>query len=251
MPVVPRQPLDSHRRAIVVGASSGIGAALAEAMAQRGYLVAAVARRADELAALAARQAHIYPYAQDVTAFAATEALFQRIVRDLDGLDVIVYAAGVQPSVGAQEYTFDKDQAMVEVNLLGAMAWLNLAALRFSRARAGQIVGISSIAGDRGRAAFPGYHASKAGLSTYLESLRNRLTRQGVTVTTIKPGFVETRLLANASRTFWVISAETAAQHILRAIEQRRQTVYVPGRWRWVSLIIQHLPSAILRRLNV
>lgn len=251
MPVTPRQPLNPRPRAIVVGASSGIGAAVAAALAGRGYVVAAVARRADELDALATRQPHIYPYVHDVTDYAATETLFQRIVRDLDGLDLIVYAAGVQPPVALNVYDFAKDRAMVEVNLLGAMAWLNLTAQRFGRSQAGHIVGISSIAGDRGRAAFPGYHASKAGLSAYLEALRNRLSKQGVTVTTIKPGFVETRLLANASRTFWVISAETAAEHILHAIDRRQQIAYVPGRWRWVSLIIQHLPSAILRRLSI
>lgn len=251
MPINPRQPLNPLPRAIVVGASSGIGAAVAEALAQRGYLVAAIARRADELAALAERRPHIFPYAHDVTAYADTEALFQRIVRDLDGLDVLVYAAGVQPAVALNEYNFEKDRAMVEVNLLGAMAWLNPAAERFGRSHAGHIVGISSISGDRGRAAFPGYHASKAGLNAYLEALRNRLSKQGVTVTTIKPGFVETRLLANASRTMWVISAATAAEHIVRAIERRQQVVYVPGRWRWISLIIQHLPSAIMRRLSI
>ncbi len=247
----PRHPLDARPRAIVVGASSGIGAAIAQNLAQRGYVVAALARRQELLAELAQSHDAIRPYEHDVTDFETVPALFQRLVQALDGLDVVVYVAGVQPAVGLQEYTFAKDRSMVEVNLLGAMAWLNAAALYFSQAGRGQIVGISSIAGDRGRAAFPGYHASKAGLTTYLEALRNRLSRHGVTVTTVKPGFVQTRLLENAAKTFWVISPEEAAAHIVTALERRRQTVYIPGRWRWVSLIIQHIPSFIFRRLNL
>jgi short-subunit dehydrogenase len=117
--------------------------------------------------------------------------------------------------------------------------------------KGGQIAGISSISGDRGRAAFPGYHTSKGALSIYLESLRNRLSRKGVTVTTIKPGFVKTALLENAEKTMWVISPEEAAAQIYEAIQAKKQTVYVPGRWRWVSMVISHIPSFIFRRLNM
>jgi short-subunit dehydrogenase len=96
----------------------------------------------------------------------------------------------------------------------------------------------------------PVYNSSKAAFSTYLEALRNRLTRHGVTVTTIKPGFVDTVLLENAPKTFWVISPEEAAERIVKAARQKKQTVYIPARWRLVSLIIHHIPSFILRRLS-
>src|SRR5690606_700639 len=111
------------------------------------------------------------------------------------------------------------DRKMVEVNLLGAIAWLNQAALRFERAGQGQIVGIGSIAGDRGRVGSPVYNTSKAALHTYLESLRNRLTRHGVNVLTVKPGYVDTVLLAeNAKNPFWVISPQQAADQIHKAM---------------------------------
>lgn len=244
-------PLLPPHRAIVVGASSGIGAALVRELAGRGWRVAALARRTAELTAICAGLPNALPYVHDVTAVDDIPRLLQQIARDLDGLDVVIYNAGVQPAVAPDEYNFEKDRQMVEINLLGAMAWLNQAALRFQQAGAGQIVGVSSVAGDRGRAAFPGYHASKGGLSIYLEALRNRLSRRGVAVTTIKPGFVDTPLLANASKTFWVISAEAAAAQIADAVEKRRQVVYVPGRWRWVMLVIRHIPSFIMRRINL
>ncbi len=254
-----RRPLQTRPRAIIVGASSGIGAALTRRLALSGYLVAAVARREETLnelcesinANLPGENGQVvWPYAHDATDFEEVPQLFRQIVQDLGGLDLIVYAAAVQPALDATEFNFAKDEAMINTNLLGAIAWLNQAAIRFERARRGQIVGISSIAGDRGRVAAPVYNTSKAGLNTYLEALRNRLSRRGVTVTTIKPGFVETRLLENAAKTFWVISPEDAASQIHTAITRRQQTVYVPKRWSLVGLIIRHIPSFIFRRLS-
>jgi short-subunit dehydrogenase len=156
----------------------------------------------------------------------------------------------VQPSLDPDEYDFDKDAAMAKVNLMGAMAWLDQAAVRFQRAGKGQIVGISSIAAVRGRRMNPGYNATKAGFDTYLEALRNRLSQHGVSITTIRPGLVDTRLLENAARTFWVVSPARAAQQIFKAIKRRKQVVYVPGRWRVVALMVTHMPSVIFRRLN-
>lgn len=253
-----KRPLEPKSRALVIGASTGIGAALASELATQGYMVALVARREDELQNLcnailadAPEDGWARAYVHDVTEFQEIPGLFQRIVRDLGGLDLIVYVAGAQPPVVLEEYSFEKDQQMVETNLLGAIAWLNLAAIRFQRAGEGHIVAVSSIAADRGRVNSPVYGASKAGLDTYLEALRNRLTRHGVTVTTIKPGFVDTVLLKNAPRTFWVISPAKSAQLIIRAIRRNKQLVYVPARWRLVSLVIRNIPSILFRRLSI
>lgn len=249
------RPLEPERRAIVIGASSGLGAALAIRLAGQGYRVAAVARRETELAALRQRAAHfgrgaICPYVHDVTETEQVPMLFDQITRDLGGLDIIIYAAAVQPPVNLREYDLAKDEAMIRTNLLGAIAWLNQAATRFEAGGGGRIVGISSIAGDRGRVGSPVYNASKAGLDTYLEALRNRLSRRGVTVTTIKPGFIDTELLKNAARTFWVISPDEAAARTLDAVNRGRQVAYVPPRWRLVSTIVRALPSFIFRRLS-
>jgi len=254
--VSPARPLEPEPKAIIVGASSGIGAALAAELARRGYCVAVLARREPELKAVCASinaasgQTRVLPYVHDVTELDAIPALFQEITRALEGLDLIVYVAGKQTPVAPDEYDTEKDRAMMAVNVLGAMGWLNLAAARFSQAGAGHIVGISSITGDRGRRAFPAYHTSKGALSIYLESLRNRLWPHGVVVTTIKPGFVETRLLENVDKPLWPISADEAARQITNAIRKKKQTVYVPGRWLFVSLVIRHIPSVIFRRMS-
>ncbi|HRQ33476.1 MAG TPA: SDR family NAD(P)-dependent oxidoreductase, partial [Anaerolineales bacterium] len=94
-------------------------------------------------------------------------------------------------------------------------------------------------------------NASKAGLTTYLEALRNRLTRHGVNVLTVKPGFMKTEMLkAAAGPTPFAIEPSFAAQHIIRAMKKRKQTIYIAPIWRWIMLIIQHTPSFIFRKLS-
>jgi short-subunit dehydrogenase len=241
---------------VIVGASSGIGAALARRMAREGYNLALLARRADALNELCAQigggsgPGRAYAFPHDVTRAEAVPGLFQAILRQLGRIDVLVYCAGVQLRVGLAEYEFEKDQAMLQTNLLGAVAWLNQAAMLFERLGGGHIVGISSVAGERGRVGAPVYNSSKAGLNTYLEALRNRLSRHGIHVLTVRPGFVATELLKNSPRTFWVITPEQAADDIWHAIRDRKQTVFTPARWRLVALGLRHVPSVIFRRMS-
>jgi short-subunit dehydrogenase len=178
--------------------------------------------------------------------------LLRRIVADLGGLDLVVFVAGVNyPPGGIDKYNFENDRRMIETNLIGAIAWLNPVAAMFQSARAGQIVGIASVAGDRGRVRNPGYNTSKAGLATYLEALRNRLTRDGVNVLTVKPGFVKTEMLKAAQGpTLFAISPEKAADDIWRAMKARKQVIYTASIWRWIMLAVQLTPSIIFRRLS-
>ncbi len=243
-------------RAVVIGASSGIGAALARRLAREGYIVALLARREEALKRLCDQindevgESRALAYRHDVQGYDEIPALFQTVLRDLRRIDLVVYAAGVMPTVRLGEYDFEKDRPTIEVNLLGAIAWLNQAAILFEKMGAGQIVGISSVAGERGRVKNPAYHASKAGFNAYLESLRNRLTRKGVNVLTVKPGQVDTIMLQDVERPLWVISPDQAAADIWRAIRDRKQDLYTPARWRWVMLVVRALPSVIFRRLS-
>jgi len=241
--------------AIVVGASSGIGEALARRLARQGYAVALVARRAELLNTIAEQikssggQARVYVH--DVSHFEEVPTLFQTILRDQSRVDVIVYCSGAMPEVDRSEFNFAKDKEMINVNALGAMAWLDQAAMAFERLGRGSIVGISSVAGDRGRVINPVHNASKAALSTYLEGLRNRLTRKGVHVLTVKPGFVDTALLRSAGRSVrGAISPDQAAADIWQAIKGHKQTIYTPARWQLIMLVVRHIPSVIFRRLS-
>lgn len=254
----PATPLNPHRRAIIVGASEGIGAALARKLAREGYILALLARQADKLEALcveinqSAGETRALAYPHDVTKYKEVPDLLRKIVADLGGLDTIVYMAGSNhPPGGMDKYNFENDQKMVEVNLIGAMAWLTPVAEMFQSAKAGQIVGIGSVAGDRGRVGNPGYNTAKAGVATYMEALRNRLTRHGVNVLTVKPGFVKTEMLkAAAGPTPFAIEPEKAADDIYKAMKKRKQNIYTPFFWRYIMLVIRHIPSFIFRRLS-
>jgi short-subunit dehydrogenase len=248
---------EGFKHALVIGASSGIGEALARRLAADGARVALVARRADELdricaeidEATASRSARAYPH--DVRNTAEAAELLQRIARDLGGLDLVVYAAGVMHGVEFDEFDTTKELDMVRVNLEGAVAWLGAAAERFGRLGRGTIVGIGSVAGDRGRTGNPAYGTSKAGLHTYLEAVRNRIARDGVRVVTIKPGFVDTAMTRGLDGLFWLISADRAAEIILRHARRGTTVAYVPARWRLVMMVIRSIPSVVFRRLKV
>lgn len=249
-------PLHPRQRGLIIGASSGMGAALARRLGREGYILALVARRKDLLTALSTQinqtsgEAIARPYIHDVKNHAAVPDMIRNIVSDLGGLDLVVYAAGVNHPPGLDEYNFDADQEMLEVNLVGAFAWLNPIAALFQTAKCGQIVGISSVAGDRGRVGNPGYNTSKAALTTYLEALRNRLTRYGVNVITIKPGFVQTDMLKAAQKVMFPITAEKAADDIWRAIRARKQQIYTPWFWSWIMFVVRNIPSILFRRMS-
>ncbi|MEX1248656.1 MAG: SDR family NAD(P)-dependent oxidoreductase [Anaerolineales bacterium] len=254
----PESPLTRRRRALVVGASSGIGAAIAQRLAAEGHVVAALARSKGELDKLCREvnaqlgDTRALAYEHDVTDVESIPLTFQRLLKELGGMDVLVYCAGVMPAVASDEFNLEKDELMIDTNLRGGLAWLGLGAALFQRMGAGHLVGISSVAGDRGRVLNPGYNASKAGLDAYLEALRNRLTRHGVHVLTVKPGFVDTEMLkASRGPKFGVISPEQVAAGVWKAMRARKQLVYIPWIWRWIMLAVRNVPSFIFRRLSI
>jgi short-subunit dehydrogenase len=243
--------------ALVIGASSGIGEAVARQLAAEGAGVAIVARREQELLRVAeeinaaAGEDRCVPVAHDVRAIDDVPGLVREIARRLGGLDLVVYAAGVMPDVAPEEFDTAKDKQMMEVNAIGAMAWLNPVADRMARLGRGTIVGIGSVAGDRGRSGNPGYCASKAALHTFLEALRNRVATKGVRIVTIKPGFVDTVMTRGREGLFWVISPGRAAEIILAKARRGVVTAYVPARWRVVMAVIRAIPSMIFTRLGI
>ena len=243
------------KNALIIGASSGIGAELARQLAKQGCSVALVARRQPELTALAdsiqtlgGPPARLYIH--DVKDTDGVSQLFQQIAHDMGGMDLVIYAAGVMPPLAPGEYSLEKDRQMVEINLMGAIAWLNEAAQRFERAEGGVIVGISSVAGERGRQSMPVYSASKAALTAYLEALRNRVARHGVKVVTVKPGPVSTPMTEGMKLPL-LIPVERAASEILAAARRGAVNAYVPGVWRYIFLILRNIPSFIFRKLKL
>ena len=240
--------------AVIVGASSGIGAALARRLASEGTRVALLARRGDLLRAVAeeirAGGAVAVAHEHDVRAHEEIPGLLDRITTEIGEPDLIIYSAGLLLPVQLDEFTPAKDAQMLAVNLVGAVAWLDHAAVRMGARGAGTIVGISSIAGDRGRRGMPAYCASKAGLTTFLESLRNRLAARGVDVVTVRPGFVDTDMI-KGMKTHGMVSAPRAAEIILHHARRGSVDVHVPRRWGPVSFVLRAIPSWLFRHLPI
>ncbi|MEZ6036610.1 MAG: SDR family NAD(P)-dependent oxidoreductase [Planctomycetota bacterium] len=241
---------------IVVGASSGIGLAIARRLASSGRKVAMLARREAELRTqvdlindtLGRKVA--FAYVHDAGDIDNADGLFARIEQEHGEVDELHFVAGVMPDVGVDEFDLGKDRQQVVVNMLGCIAWGNAAARRFQQKKRGAIIGVSSVAQDRGRIGRPVYNASKAGMDTYLEALRNRLWRHGVRVTTIRPGFVETPMTAGLALK-GAIPADKAAQLILKARDRQKAIAYVPGKWRPIMFVIRNIPSFVFRKLSI
>lgn len=251
-----QDPLNPRMKAIIVGASRGFGAALAEVLAREGYDLALLSRDKDALDDLAGRlrgdgEHLVNTYRHDVREHDKVPRLFETATRELGGLDLLVYNSGIMDAHDPQAFSPERDLEMLRVNLLGGVPWLILAGQRFLQAGSGHLVGVGSIAGERGRRAVPGYSASKAGLHTYLEALRNRLDRHGVIVTTLKPGQMETRMLEGAAAIRGPIKPERAAELAWRAIRRKRRVAFIPSRWSLIALVIRNIPGFLFRRLDL
>jgi NAD(P)-dependent dehydrogenase (short-subunit alcohol dehydrogenase family) len=235
----------SGRGALVIGASSGIGAAVA-----REFALASVR---DEINRVAGRECARY-YVHDVRDYDAAPDLLRQIVTDLGAqtLQMVVYTAGVMPDSATGDWPFEDERAMLETNTIGAIRWLRLAADLFKTQGHGTLVGVSSVAGERGRRGNSTYQASKAALTTWLESLRYRLRDSGVRVVTVKPGYVATPMTtAMKLPRRATISADDAARSIVSAAERGRAVAYVPGYWAPIMWTVRHLPAFVMTRLPV
>jgi short-subunit dehydrogenase len=238
------------KRAIVIGASSGIGRALALRLAREGYAVGLTARRLPLLLEL---QAEIGPRAFvkqiDVSDTARAMTLLDELIAELGGADLIVVNAGTGHT--NPDLAWEPEQETIAVNVTGFTAMANVAYRHFVRRGAGHLVGISSIAALRGGGGAPAYNASKAYVSNYMDGLRHNLARLRlpVAVTDIQPGFVRTAM-AQGPHVFWAASPEKAAEQIWQAIRRRKKRAVITRRWRLISWLMRIVPDAVYQRLG-
>ena len=234
---------------LITGASSGIGRALAVEFSQRGYTLGLCARRLDLLKTLQneiSRNHDVEIAELDVSQFEAVREVLFKLSNKLGGAKIIIANAGVAERSLPGEGTFNLDRKLIEINLLGAMATIDAGVEILKKQGGGQIVGISSVAGFRGLPNVPAYSASKSALSTYMEGIRNPLTKHRIAVTVIHPGFIDTAINSNRNFRPFLISAEKCARLTVDMIEKKVLSSTVP-KWPWalVSGAIKFVPERL------
>ena len=237
------------RRAIIVGASSGLGLELAKLMARDGWSLGLAARNMDALGAVSMELGtDVHLQRLDVTQTGSVPAALDALAEGLGGVDCVIISSGVSPYNRKLEWGIE--DATLATNVMGFAACANWAAHLFFEQKAGHLVGISSVASLRGSPQVPAYNASKAFVSRYLEGLRFNLGRYGVSVTDIRPGYVDTPMTKGQRGMFWLLDAQTASRQIYRAILKRDRVVYVPRRWGFLAKLILVAPGSLVARFS-
>lgn len=240
---------------LILGATSAIARATAAAFAARGGALYLASRDADELQRIAADLhlrygVEVHHGLFDAAATETHEAFFQTVLAIMPELSGVVLAFGY---LGDQQAArnFKVGEKVIAGNFTGAASILSLCADYFEPLKRGFIIGISSVAGDRGRQSNYVYGAAKGALSLYLQGLRNRLYASGVRVITVKPGFVDTAMTYGLPGLFLVASPQSVAERIVASLGKSADVVYLPWFWRYIMLIIKHIPEPVFKRMKL
>lgn len=244
------------KKILIIGATSAIAREVAKIYAAKKYRLCLTGRDgkklrivADDLDTRGAEAVHVL--AVELTDPATHGDMIKRAGELLQGIDSVLIAYGSLPDQPACEA--DAEQALRELNInfISVVALLTQLANDMEQRGHGSLAVISSVAGDRGRQSNYIYGAAKGGLSIFLQGLRNRLASKGVQVLTIKPGFVDTPMTVDFKKGLLWVSAETIAQGIVKAIDKKRDIVYLPWFWWGIMLIIKSIPERIFKKMKL
>jgi decaprenylphospho-beta-D-erythro-pentofuranosid-2-ulose 2-reductase len=244
------------RRVLVIGAGSAIAEQTARLLAQRGDSLFLVGRTATVLESLRADlkvrgAGALGTRVMDANDFNAHEAMLEEAEQSLGGLDTVLIAHGTLSDQKKCETSVELTLQELSTNGLSVAALLTRIATRFEARKAGTIVVISSVAGDRGRQSNYVYGSAKALVTAFTSGLRQRLFKSGVDVITIKPGFVDTPMTAAFPKgPLWAKSDQIAKQ-IVRAMDRGATVVYLPWFWRLIMFVIRSIPESVFRRLAI
>ena len=234
------------KRAIVIGASSGIGQEVAMLLMKEGWTVGVAARREDKLKALGA--AAFEPI--DVTKEDATERL-QALISRLGGMDLLFYASGI----GKQNRELEEDieLATMQTNGLGFTRMIGEAYRYFAKQGHGHIAAITSIAGTKGLGPSPSYSATKAMQNVYLQALEQQANARGLKIhfTDIRPGFVDTPLLTGDFHYPMMLKPEKVAKEIITAINRRQHIRVIDWKYRLMTALWRRIPRCLWRHMRL
>ncbi|HLK27196.1 MAG TPA: SDR family oxidoreductase [Puia sp.] len=239
---------------LILGASSDIAIAIAKKFAANQYDVQLAARNIEQLKPLQSDMHVRYNVACTVHAFDALE--FSSHQQFFDSLvpkpDITICVFGVMEDEDKAFEDFNSAQRMIDTNYTGAVSILNVVAKYYSSQKQGTIVGISSVAGERGRQSKLIYGSAKAAFSAYLAGLRNKLFKDNVHVVSVKPGFVYTKMTEELTLPKPLTAKPSeVADAVYKAVLKKKNTVYVKWMWRWIMLIIKNIPEFQFKKMNI
>lgn len=243
-------------KVLIIGATSAIAEAVARIYAERGDALYLVARNPMRLAAIASDLSvrgspRVGSEALDANDLGGHEAMLGRADVFLGGYDTVLVAHGTLSDQKACEGSVELTLQEINTNALSVVALLTRVANRLAQRGTGSIAVISSVAGDRGRGSNYVYGSAKALVTAFLSGLRQRLAKCAVNVVTIKPGFVDTPMTAAFAKGPLWARPDKVARGIVNALDRRRGTVYLPGFWRPIMLVIRAIPESLFLRLSL
>ena len=243
-------------KVVFLGATRGMGRALARLLAARGDALFLLGRDTDELARsaadLAARGAPepLGHAACDLLATEGFDTALDAADRALGGFDTVIVTAGLFDTQEGLESDREALERVLRANFTGTVLFCEAARTRLLARGGGTLCVFSSVAGERGRKPVVLYGASKAGISRYLEGLDHRYRDAGLVTVTVKPGFVHTDMTEGLPAPPFAGEPEAVARTVLKALDRGRPVVYAPPIWRLVMAVIRLLPRAVLRRVS-
>ncbi|MBP8083506.1 MAG: SDR family NAD(P)-dependent oxidoreductase [Spirochaetes bacterium] len=237
------------KKAVIIGASSGIGFELAKILSSNDYVLALASRKVDkmkELQGLLPNES-VVQYL-DLLDHNSIEKNLESIVKKLKDIDLVVLSSGV--GYLNEELKWNIEEETIDVNIIGTTKTINYFVNYFTAKGSGHIAAISSIASMKGSWIAPAYNASKAFLSNYLEGVRCRFIKMNlpVYVTDIKPGLVNTDM-AKGEGLFWVMPVEKTSKQIFKAIRLKKKTAFVTKRWKLIAYILKIMPDWIYYKM--
>ena len=246
-----QEAMTERRKAIIVGASSGIGLEVAKLLIADGWYLGLAARREEPLQALKAtapERIEVMPI--DVIKPEAEKQLMQ-LIEKLGGIDLYFHASGI----GKQNRTLESDIELqtMETNAVGFTRMIGTAYRYFAEKGEGHIASITSIAGTKGLGPAPSYSATKALQAIYLQALEQQAHQRGLNIhfTDIRPGFVDTALLSGSFNYPMLMRPETVAQDIVSSIYRHRHVRVIDARYRVLTFFWRLIPNRIWRRMKI
>ena len=239
---------------LIVGAKSDTAKALAREYARHGYGLYLAARNSYELNEfvndLEIRYGATAKVVElDILDFGSHDSFYKNLENKPAGVITTVGYLGNQESA---QVHFEEAERIINTNYTGVVSLLNIIANDFMQRNSGFIVGLSSVAGDRGRRSNYIYGSAKAGFTAYLSGLRNRLSDSNVHVMTVKPGFMKTKMTEGMQLpSALTIHPDSAARKIYWAQQNKKNVIYILWVWRWIMLIILHIPEFLFKRTNI